>query len=202
MRIVDVIGDSRVKYLYGPLKNRYSGLRDVTVMSGAPIHRLSLEVSARARSLSPPDALVVMGGICSVTRRHPQSGKLSVRIPSAHHAVLNIMEQFGGLMAASNGWNPNMKVLICELFGVNLKVTNHLPGPYLHPHQPLVNNIVNTVNTRLAILNTQYQVITPATADICHDIDVNGGQTNDYDCLTDGCHPDSAAVNELACLSN
>ena len=198
MRVIDVVGDSRARHLFVPLKHRYSGLRDVTALPGASIHRLSMEVSARARAVSPPHAVVVLGGICSVTRKNPNTGNLSLRIPSTHYASTNVMEQLEGMMAAAAGWNPNMKVLVCELFGVNLSVTNHLPGPAPHPQQHLVNSIVMDINTRIPALNTYYQVLTPATGDICHDINIDGEPTSDYTYLQDGCHPDSTAVNELA----
>ena len=198
MRVIDVIGDSRVRHLYGPLKWRYSGTRDVTAIPGATIHRLSTEVASRAQSVSPPDAVILMGGICSVTRRSHHTGNLSLRIPCTHYASLKVVDSFDKLLACAHGWNPNMKVMACELFGVNFQRTNNLPGPFFHPHQLACNEIVRVVNDRLAVLNDSYQLLTPATADICHGLDVDGNYESDYSCLDDGCHPGSEAINELA----
>ena len=143
-------------------------------MLGATIHKLSAEVTRRVTSATPPDAIVVLGGICSVSRKHPVTRDLSLGINCPHNATLAVISKFRSLREAAHAWNPNVKIIVCELLGVNLAYANKLHGMYVHPQQQVCDKSIWAINHRIVGLNNDFQVLTPATAEICHDIDVNG----------------------------
>ena len=196
MRIIDVVGDSRARNLSLPLRNRYPGVRHVSAMPGAEIDRLSTEVRRRVLALSPPDAVLLVGGICSVTERDPVSHYISLRIPSTHYAVLDIMPRFEDLMAVCYAANPTVKVILCNLFGVDLRRANYQPVYPPHHYQNCVNTTVRQLNHRLTQLNTLYQVITPQTDLICHYPNPNNCNmmVDEYSGLYDGCHMSADAA--------
>ena len=153
-----MVGDSQTRGLTAPLRRLYPGLRWVSTLPGANISLLSHEVNRCVDMTAPPDAVVVLGGICNVTSKDPSSGRISLRIPCATHAMLAILPMFKNLMSSAHQRNHNGKVILCSLYGVSLQCANHLL--VTHSQQHICDDIIPVLNDCIASINwTLYRTV-------------------------------------------
>ena len=197
---VEVIGDSRTRYLYPVLKMIMPELSLVHDIPGANIERISNAINNRIANKAPVDVIYVLVGINDVTKLLYNPRRIALRNINIEYAVTTLSDKFETLMeraaTANTESGKKVKVIPMRLYGVDLAVYNNTPPP--HPHQSLCEETIIAINNKINALALEYQAFAPYSERICHRYHPSRGNTHNYNNLQDGCHPYETTQQKIA----
>lgn len=187
-----IMSDSRGRGMEHMLQTKSAEYKwEVRVKGGRGIREL---IEAAYKEIIPQDysLIIIMGGICDITRRDKAGRKIAVRSTETDDIITRVFTE------AQRGMEMltelNRKILITATYGVDLEVYNkHMYGRYVNAeHKKDQHKIAITVdayNKRIAAINTQKGFPTIRLGNGIHSVRKNGSVNTTYKKLRDGCHP-------------
>ena len=200
MFILDIIGDSRAIGLYNQLKPICTSLRRLQYIEEGRLEAISGLVNETITTGSeepPPDIVIVIGGIFDLLDVKHSPTKVKLRNIDTEYASLTLLDMYEALIESAGTVNANTDIIIPMLYGVNMSKLTKTPN---HPHQPVLENIIATVNAELIGLNARSNLHTPFLSRVTSRQHPGRPPSNDYRMLADGCHPDGYAQRRTANL--
>ena len=200
MFTIEVIGDSRAVGLYNELKPICSSLRRLQYIEDGRLEAISGLVNdtiSTGSAEAPPDIVIVIGGMFDVLDVKHNPTKVTLRNINTEYASLTLLDMYEALIESAATVNQHTDIIIPMLYGVNMSKLTRTPN---HPHQPVIENILATVNAELIGLNARGNLHTPFLSRITTRQHPGRTPSNDYRMLSDGCHPDGYAQRRIANL--
>ena len=98
-----------------------------------------------------------------------------------NYAVVSMMMKYEDLISKTYSINPNVKVVLCQLYGMDLSSYQDMEGR--HPHQSVLEDTIVMLNGKLMGLNKSTGSFTPFTGKMCHTYHSKRGYSHSYDNL-------------------
>lgn len=140
-----------------------------------------------------PKLIYLLNGICDVTYLHSRDPwSVALQHPSIQgtvHAYMEAVDQaLAQLFSLSNDIGYKPMVLFATLTGVDMAIYNNYPDDLVHPHQHILDNAINAINTNLIGVHKSMSVHTPLLSSAVH-MRCRGKFRMASSKLLDGCHP-------------
>ena len=197
-----IITDSRGKYLQPCLSDHKDiGIVKVLVFRGVGFGEAMVLSADPIRSFRPT-LVIIMMGICDLTRRDKATTHTWLRFTTVEESVDYVMAQAHKSLSHIRSLG-SYRVSYATLTGLDLSQYNlrvqHLspPQPDLQQAQNILNNSVLEINRRIIELNKITGLPTTWTASYVHDY-FKHRYHHYYNRLSDGCHPTPNAVTYWA----
>lgn len=160
----------------------------VEVYPGASISSLQDKLSRVNRNMY--DLIIILGGICSVTKITYMPYRAAVpRFGTAEKVLQRFTEECAALLTEAVTHLPT-SVLLSPLVGIDLiRYAGH-DNEYLYEMQSLVDIVIPKINTYVKKVNDDRGLASPNISTCIHWCRGRGkGYRTHYLKLTDGCHP-------------
>lgn len=168
----------------------------VEVYPGAPMDQLIDRVGQFLRMKSRPvyDAIIIHGGVCSLTRiTHMPYRAAVLQMDTATELLDKFKYDCRGIMEIST----TAPIILAPLVGIDMVGYAGHWNERLYKMQPVLDEAVPLINNYIRSFNTDRGLPTPNTASCVHHCrGKDKGYRTHYQKLSDGCHP-TDAVKEV-----
>lgn len=178
-----VITDSRGRFLQDHLPT--SRIK-VLYYSGATLNNMLNRSHTQCRGRKPKYVLI-MGGICNMSRKDRRTGEISLQFEN-ESILLNHMQQvFSDALDLAHELYPSSKIMLSGLCGLDLNRCNGMFG--YHRLQPVIDGVIEALNQFIVDLNYRIGAFQPKLTSKVHKRSKKQGHQNQYRFLDDGIHP-------------
>lgn len=206
-----VIADSRGRDLLQNLEE-YKDIGTFLVIShSGKGYNAALNASINQIRLTKPERIIVMLGICTITKRDPITKQTFLRSTEVQELVTNVMTEIRNTYQIIQGLHA-CQVSYATVTGLDIADYNNyrrkfmdekqynlycLTTKTLHPQQVTLDKIILELNRRITAFNQSNNIPTTWTATAIHAYH-NKKYHHYYKKLYDGCHPTKATIKYWA----
>lgn len=189
-----VICDSRGRYLQDYLPADQDSIR-VLFYSGVRLNDLLYRSYDKCLGLNPKYNLV-HGGICNMSIKDRSSGSIDLVYKNEVELLDHMCLAFTTAWELARSMYPGKDVIFSGLCRMDLNKYNGFGG--YHPHQPIIDSVIEQLNHHITGLNYQAGVYLPKMTSKVHKRNNRKGHRNQYRLLPDGIHPGPVVLKDWA----